>query len=170
MSRVHISPWRGMHRSRGALSRRRLGPSLLYPRSVVCIIFIPGQRDPNSSKRWKASIHAARLRLLSARSAPGSESPEPILLVTARPAIGCADERVHFCVDFYPDGLFSRDRDLRRDRSARLSPRRLDIREPLGEHQGGGWPSDSKDDAAFILRHAERLGRILRVETGQTVQ
>src|SRR2546426_11314434 len=98
-----------MHRSRGALSRRRLGPSLLYRRSVVCIIFLPGQRDPNSSKRWKASIHAARLRLLSARSAPGSESPEPILLVTARPAIGCAEERVHFCVDFYPDGLFSRD-------------------------------------------------------------
>ena len=116
------------------------------------------------------SIHAESVRLHSPWSMRSGMTPELIPLVSARPAIDCADERVHFRVDFYPDGLFSRDRDLRRDRSARLSPRRLDIREPLGEHQGGGWPSDSKDDAAFILRHAERLGRILRVETGQTVQ
>src|SRR2546427_8012407 len=35
-----------MQRSRGALSRRRSGPSLLYPRSAVCIICTPEQRDP----------------------------------------------------------------------------------------------------------------------------
>src|SRR6266446_5852245 len=56
------------------------------------------------------SIRAGRLRLRSARSIPGGVTREPIPLHSARPAIGCADERVRFCVTFDPDGLFSRDR------------------------------------------------------------
>src|SRR2546425_292574 len=55
-------------------------------------------------------IRAGRFRLLSARSIPGGVTPEPIRLVSACPAKGCADERVGFSVTFGPDGLFSRDR------------------------------------------------------------
>jgi len=58
------------------------------------------------------SIRAGRVNLLSARSTPGGATPELILFVSAFPAIGCADERVHFCVTFNPDGFFSRDRNL----------------------------------------------------------
>ena len=56
-------------------------------------------------------IRAGRLRLLSAPSTPGGMTPEPILLFSACPAIGDADERVRFCVTFNPDGLFTRDRE-----------------------------------------------------------
>ncbi len=43
---------------------------------------------------------------------PGGVSTEPILLVSACPAIGCADERVRFAAAPDPDGLFSRDNSL----------------------------------------------------------
>jgi hypothetical protein len=55
------------------------------------------------------SIHAGRVRLLSARSTPRSAVPESILLVSLCPALGCADARVRFGVTFDPDGVFSRD-------------------------------------------------------------
>ncbi len=55
-------------------------------------------------------MRAGRVRLLSARLITGGVIPEPTLLFSVRPAIGCADERVRFWVTFYPAGLFSRDR------------------------------------------------------------
>ena len=54
-------------------------------------------------------IRAGRLHLPSARSIPGGETPEPILLVSTRSAIGCGRERVHLYVTFEVDGLFLRD-------------------------------------------------------------
>ena len=56
------------------------------------------------------SIRAEKVRLRLIRSIRSGVIPEPILLVSPRPGIGCADERVHFCVIFDPDGLFSRHR------------------------------------------------------------
>src|SRR5712692_6012055 len=50
------------------------------------------------------------LRLLLAPVDPRRRAPEPILLVSACPTIGCADERVRFCVTFDPDEFVSRDR------------------------------------------------------------
>src|SRR4030095_9742275 len=44
-----------------------------------------------------------------ARSTPAGVTSEPILLVSSRPAIGCADERIPFSITLDPDGLFSRD-------------------------------------------------------------
>ena len=55
------------------------------------------------------SIPAEKVRLHLTRSTRSGVIPEPILFVSARPGTGCADERVHFCVTFEPDGLFSRD-------------------------------------------------------------
>src|SRR5437773_7367614 len=55
------------------------------------------------------SIREGRVRLLSARSAPGGTTPEPILLASACPATACAEEHVRFCLTFDRDGLFSRD-------------------------------------------------------------
>ena len=55
------------------------------------------------------SIRAESVRLHSTRSIPSGATPEPILLGLARPAMGCADERVRFCVTLDLDGLFSRD-------------------------------------------------------------
>src|SRR2546425_10457820 len=48
--------------------------------------------------------------MLSIRSIPGGATLEPILLVSACPAIGCADERVCFCAPLDPDGRSRRDR------------------------------------------------------------
>ena len=56
------------------------------------------------------SIHAESVRLHSPWSMRSGMTPEPIPLVSARPAIGCSDERLRFSVAFDPDGLFSRDR------------------------------------------------------------
>ena len=56
------------------------------------------------------SIRAEKVRLHLTRSICSGVIPEPIRLVSSRPAIGCADERVRFGVTFEPDGLFSRDR------------------------------------------------------------
>src|SRR2546425_364577 len=55
------------------------------------------------------SIREGRVRLLSARSAPGGTTPEPILLASSCPATACAEEHVRFCLTFDRDGLFSRD-------------------------------------------------------------
>src|SRR6266853_2157945 len=57
-----------------------------------------------------ASICRGRLRLLSPRPTPGGATPESILFVSACPAMGCDQERVHLYVSLDPDGLFSRDR------------------------------------------------------------
>src|SRR2546426_8642241 len=69
------------------------------------------------------SIRAGRLRRPSTRSTPGGEIPEPILLVSARPAMGCDQECVHLYSSFDPDGLFSRDTEPSRNnrKSFRLS-------------------------------------------------
>src|SRR5258707_7997285 len=56
------------------------------------------------------SIPPEKVRLHLNRSTRSGVIPEPILFVSARPGTGCADERVHFCVAFEPDGLFSRHR------------------------------------------------------------
>jgi hypothetical protein len=55
------------------------------------------------------SIRVGRLHLLSARSIFGGQTPEALPLVSARLAIGCAEERVRFCVTLDPDGFFSRE-------------------------------------------------------------
>src|SRR5881397_945480 len=55
------------------------------------------------------ATRVGRLRLLSTRSTTGSATPEPILLVSTRSAMDCAQECVHLCVGFNPDGIFSRD-------------------------------------------------------------
>src|SRR5213594_2582600 len=55
------------------------------------------------------ALRTARVRLLSTQSIPGGVTREPILLISACPATDCADESVRYCVDFDPDGLFSRD-------------------------------------------------------------
>src|SRR2546427_174536 len=55
-------------------------------------------------------IQTGKLRLLSAPSIPGGVTPEPLVLVPTRSAMGSGHWRLRFCVTFGPDGLFSRDR------------------------------------------------------------
>src|SRR6266581_1300428 len=73
------------------------------------------------------SIRAESVRLHLTWSIRSGMTPEPILLVSPRPAIGCSDDRIRFCATFNPDGLFSRDRGFLKGlfRRAGMKPRHL---------------------------------------------
>src|SRR5437867_5114171 len=91
-------------------------------------------------------IRAGKLRLRSTRSIPGGVTPEPILLVSVCPTVGCPDERVRFRVTFDPDGFFSRDRGLRAVTSGALSRR---TRAPTASATGA--PQNAHTDDSGLM-------------------